>query len=71
MLLNTTGPIALKFHPSQIFNNHHRHTDHLLNSTHKIYHTRRYRFFSSQQRTAKDNASPGTAEEIDKLRLGS
>jgi hypothetical protein len=23
--------------------------------------------FSSQQRTAKDNASPGTAEELDEL----
>ena len=30
-------------------------------------HTRSYMIFSSQQRTAKDNASPGTAEEIDEL----
>jgi hypothetical protein len=67
MLLKTTRPSALKIHLSQIPNNHHHHTDHLLNSTHKIHHTRRYRIFSSQQRTAKDNASPGTAEEIDKL----
>jgi len=67
MLLKTTGPIALKIHLSQIPNNHHRHTDHLLNSTHNIHHTCRYRIFSSQQRTAKDNASPGTAEEIDEL----
>ena len=67
MLLKTTGPIALKIHLSQIPNKHHRHTDHLLNSTHKIHHTRRYRISSSQQRTAKDNASPGTAEEIDEL----
>jgi hypothetical protein len=67
MLLKTTGPIALKIHLSQIPNKHHRHTDHLLNSTHKIHHTRMYRIFSSQQRTAKDNASPGTAEGIDEL----
>ena len=67
MLLKITGPIALKIHLSQIPNNHHRHTDHLLNSTHKIHHNRRYRIISSQQRTAKDKASPGTAEEIDEL----
>ena len=67
MLLKTTGPVALKIHLSQIPNKHHRHTDHLLNSTHKIHHIRRYRIFSSQQRTAKDNASPGTVEEIDEL----
>ena len=38
---------------------HHCHTDHHMNSTHNIHHTCRYRIFSSQQRTAKDNSSPG------------
>jgi hypothetical protein len=63
-LLNT---FALKIHLSQIPNKHHRHTDYLFNSTHKIHHTRRYRILSSQQKTATDNASPGTVEEIDEL----
>ena len=68
MLLKTTGPIALKIHLSQIPNNHHRHTDHLLSSTHKIHHTCKYRIFSSHPAAdSKDNASPGTAAEIDEL----
>jgi hypothetical protein len=61
-VVEDTGPIALKIHLPQIFNNHHRHTDHHFNSTHKNHHTHRYRMFSSQQRTAKDNASLGTAK---------
>jgi len=66
MLLKTTGPNALKIHLSQIPNKHHRHTDHLL-TTRTRFITHWYRIFSSQQRTAKDNASPGAAEEIDEL----
>jgi len=57
MLLKTTGPITLKIHLSQIPNSYHRHTDHHLDSTHNIHHTHRYRIFSRQQQTAKDNAS--------------
>jgi hypothetical protein len=67
MLLKTTGPIALKNPSFTDPQQHHCHTDHHLNSTHKIHHTRRYGIFSSQQRTAKDNANQGTAEEIDEL----
>jgi len=39
--------LLLEIHFSQIHNNHNRHTDHHLDSTHKIHHTRRYRIFSS------------------------